>query len=534
MPGAKIAIVPETSAPDEAPAPSSGAAVIDERAWAFEALGVLGDGVLVTDEVGRLVYRNPAAEKLIGVRALDRDPARWSEAHGVYLADARTLCPPEALPVTRALHGDETRDVELFVRNELVPEGVLLLCSAKPLRDARGAVRGAACIFHDITVKRRAEVRLSEGEQQKKAILDNIPDMAWLKDREGRYLAANQRFAVAAGKGDASEMLGLTDLDVWPRALAERYRADDAEVMSSGCTKRVEEPFVDANGRSYWIETIKTGIVDGRGVVIGTTGIARDVTERKLAEEALRVSKDQLERRVHERTIELAAAQENLVRKERLAVLGQLAGGVAHQIRNPLAAIMNATYVLKRHLAPGQHPNVDDAIRIIHDEVRHANVIITGLLDYARVRTPDRHPTSIVDVLERVLGADWIPANVTIERAIDASVPSVNVDADQLHGALFNVVRNAIEAMPDGGALSVSLGVDPDAIVIRIRDTGPGISPQVLAHLFEPLHSTKPLGIGLGLVTARTFVEAHGGRIATVTVAKGACFEIRLPIATAG
>ena len=212
-------------------------------------------------------------------------------------------------------------------------------------------------------------------------------------------------------------------------------------------------------------------------------------------------------------------------------MLGQLAGGVAHQIRNPLAAIMNATYVLKRHLSPEQHPNVVDAIRIIHDEVRHANVIITGLLDYARVRTPDRHPAAIVELVERVLAAEPFPPSIKVERAIE-EVPLLDIDTDQLQGAFFNLLRNAVEAMPDGGTVRIEVRTDPDAslVVVAVSDDGPGISPKVRTHLFEPLHSTKPMGIGLGLVTARTFVEAHGGRIAHVDVAKGARFEIRLPL----
>lgn len=496
----------------------------------MEALGHIVDGIIVIDERARLVYRNPAAERLLGLQHLSEDPKRWAEEHGVFLPDEKTPMPWDGVPLVTALHGQDSRDAEIFIRNERVADGIHLLCSSRPLRDAFGTPRGAACVFRDNTVRRRNEVALREAERQKRAVLDNIPDMAWLKDEEGRFVLVNQPFVEAAGKKSMEEVIGLTDLDLWPRELAERYRSDDAHVMKSGLQKRVEEPFVGANGRSHWIETIKTSIVGDRGEIIGTTGIARDITERRLAEEALRITNDELERRVLERTVELAQAQENLVRKERLAVLGQLAGGVAHQIRNPLAAIMNATYVLKRHLSPEQHPNVDDAIRIIHDEVRHANVIITGLLDYARVRTPDRHPTSIVDLVERVLAADWMPSNVTVEREIDRDIPLVEVDADQLHGALFNVVRNAVEAMPDGGTLRVELRQDDGAILVAVNDSGPGISAQVRAHLFEPLHSTKPMGIGLGLVTARTFVEAHGGRICAVAAPQGARFEIRLPL----
>jgi PAS domain S-box-containing protein len=412
-----------------------------------------------------------------------------------------------------------------------VPEGIHLLVGAFPLRDGAGRIRGAASIFHDISVRRIQQALLVEGERQKRAILDNIPDIAWLKDREGRYLAVNSPLASAAGRA-MEDLLGRTDLDVWPRDLAERYRADDEEIMQSGLHKRVEEPLVDAQGVVRWIETFKTAINGENGEVIGTTGIARDITERKRAERALRESNDELERRVTARSAELAEAQESLVRKERLAVLGQLAGGVAHQIRNPLAAIMNATYVLRRHLAPEQHPNVADALRIIHDEVRHANVIITGLLDYARVRSPDRHPAAMVELVERVLATEELPAGIRIERVLE-EVPLLEIDADQLQGALGNLVRNAVEAMPGGGMLRLEVRAEADQVLVVVVDDGAGISPQVRAHLFEPLHSTKAMGVGLGLVTARTFVEAHGGRITHVDVPRGARFEIRLPLPTA-
>lgn len=501
-----------------------------ERAWVLDALASIGDALIIVDKELRLVYRNRAAKDLVGLTELLPDPSAWSRWGGLFLPDEQTPFPPEELPLARALRGEEVRDVALFVRNSAVPNGVHILVSATTLRCPEGGIRGAACIFRDITLIRQRELQLREAERQRKAILDNILDIAWLKDREGRFLVVNQRFAEAAGKRSPDEVVGLTDFDIWRRDLAERYRADDETVMRTGEHKHTEEPFVDAQGRAYWVETVKTRIVDDAGRVIGTTGIAHDITERKRTEEALRSARDELERRVLERTTELAKAQEHLVRQERLAILGQLAGGVAHQIRNPLAAIMNATYVLRRHLSPDQHPNVEHALRIIHDEVRHANIIITGLLDYARVRTPNRQPTSLVDVLERVLASDWIPENVrTVRRLPEPGSVVLDVDADQLQAAITNLVRNAVEAMPDGGELSVELEPRDGEVVITIVDTGSGISPQVKAHLFEPLHSTKPMGIGLGLVTARRFVEAHGGRIVSVDVPRGARFEIRLP-----
>lgn len=520
-------IHPMTAAHDEANATAS------LGHWVLEAIAaVQHDALVVVDRKGALIYHNPAAERLVGLqRGLSQDQNEWSMMYGVYYPDERTPFPSKDLPLVRALGGVDTSDCAMFVRNEWVPAGIHILLTASTIRDRDGTIRGAACMFRDITSIRKQEAQLREGARQMKAILDNIPDIAWLKDEHGRYVAVNQPFVEVVGKTATEDVIGLTDYDLWPPDLARRYRDDDDDVIQSGEHKRIEEPLVDVDGRTRWVETVKTRIVDDVGKVIGTTGIAHDITVRRESEEVMRTARDELEKRVRERTAELAEAQENLVRQERLAILGQLAGGVAHQIRNPLAAIMNATYVLKRHLSPGQHQNVEDAIRIIHDEVRHANIIITGLLDYARVRTPDRHPTSMVDLLERILDADWIPDNIRIERRLPKTNVVLDVDVDQLQGAISNLIRNAIDAMPSGGELLVSLDVSrsADEIEITVSDSGAGISPQVRPHLFEPLHSTKPSGIGLGLVTARRFVEAHGGTIFAVEVDRGARFAIRLP-----
>ncbi len=230
------------------------------------------------------------------------------------------------------------------------------------------------------------------------------------------------------------------------------------------------------------------------------------------------------------RTRELADAQQVLLRHERLAVLGQLAGGVAHQIRNPLGAIMNAASILGRHLGSGAHPDAAESLRVIGEEIRHANVIITGLLDFARVHTPKRQPTAMSDVIDRVLGSQPLPDSIRVQRAI-GEVPRLSVDADLIQSALWNVVRNAVEAMPQGGTLGIQVGLADGEVVTAVTDTGPGISAAVRDHLFEPLHTTKPMGVGLGLLTARNFVEAHGGHLLSVDVPAGARFEIRLPLA---
>ena len=156
--------------------------------------------------------------------------------------------------------------------------------------------------------------RLHGIQLQQRAILNNIPDMVWLKDKESRFLAVNEAFGAACGFSP-EEVAGKTDLDIWPKELAESYRADDREVMSSRKRKCVEERLADKQGQIQWIETIKTPVFDNKGEVVGTTGIARDITERKKIEERLKEIRAELEIRVKVRTVELTRANEDL-RKE--------------------------------------------------------------------------------------------------------------------------------------------------------------------------------------------------------------------------
>ena len=158
-------------------------------------------------------------------------------------------------------------------------------------RDRNGRVTHGQSVIHDITDRKRAEIALQESERQMRALLDNIPDIVWLKDADSRFIAVNESFGKACGI-KPTEIVGKTDLDMWPMELAEAYRADDQDVMRSGRTKRIEEPQVDAAGRQTWMETFKTPIHNDRGDVIGTTGIARDITERKRVEELYRMLSD--------------------------------------------------------------------------------------------------------------------------------------------------------------------------------------------------------------------------------------------------
>lgn len=373
-------------------------------------------------------------------------------------------------------------------------------------------------------------------------VIEQLPHPIFVKDRQFRYVLVNSAL-VRIGGQPLESILGKTDYDFLPKERADFYRETDTEVFSTAAEVTVaEEVLTDGGGERRILSTRKVPLRGAGSEITHLIGVISDITRLKVVEEDLRLSTDQLEQRVAERTRALALAQEDLVRKERLAVLGRLAGGVAHQIRNPLGAIKNAAYILERQLrdreatapASADPPAKDDvshAIEIIHDEVQRANQIITDLLDYARIRVPVRRLTSIAYVVEQAFGAQIVPASISVVRRLP-ELPSIAVDGDQLQGALFNLLRNAIEAMPEGGTLAIDAELREGNVVVSVGDTGGGIPAEVRGRLFEPLVTTKPLGLGLGLVTARTLVEGQGGTIACVgTDECGTRFEITLPVA---
>ena len=361
-------------------------------------------------------------------------------------------------------------------------------------------------------------------------VIDHVAHPIFVKDRDYRFVFVNEAFCAMVGF-PCGQMLGKTDYDFFPEEEADFFRAKDAEMFASGERVVIEqEPISAADGHRHWLATTKVPYrPPGQPEVTHLVGIIHDVTRLKAAEEALRQSNEELERRVAERGRALAAAQGELLRKERLAVLGQLAGGVAHQIRNPLAIIKNASYVLEKAIGPTADPTIVGSLAMIHDEITHADGIVTDLLDYAAVRPPRFREVAIDEVIDLAVRSDRIPSIVRLEVEV-ASLPPLWLDDQQLHGALGNLIRNACEAMPDGGTLTVGARADGDVVAIFVEDTGPGIPPEVRDRLFEPLVTTKPLGLGLGLVTARTLVANHGGTIVAGTGKKGgARFEIRLP-----
>jgi two-component system sensor kinase FixL len=282
-----------------------------------------------------------------------------------------------------------------------------------------------------------------------------------------------------------------------------------------------------------------------------TEALRQDIRRRKEIEDALRAYRERLEDLVEERTRELHDAQARLVRKERLAVLGELAGSVAHELRNPLGAIRNGAYLLNLLLeGRAAAPEVEETLELLDREVVRSERIIGALLDYADVVPPTRHQTDLNAAAQTVLSRQTLPDDVELELDLDDAPPTVLADREQLEEVIDHLVRNAVQAMPDGGRLRVSIerstgngdqrSTDTNGppvqgdewVEIVVSDTGEGIREENLEQVFEPLYSTRTQGIGLGLALVKRLVEGHGGHIGVESeVDEGSTFTVRIPSA---
>ena len=263
-----------------------------------------------------------------------------------------------------------------------------------------------------------------------------------------------------------------------------------------------------------------------------------DVRKIAESERALKEYSERLEEMVEERTAALREVQEQLIRRERMAILGQLAGGVGHELRNPLGAIRNAAYFLDMALEEPE-PTVREAIEILEKEVKTSDRIITSLLDFARGKPPVRQEVDANGLVREILARIDVPENIEIVCHLNEELPHLSADPDQLGQVFGNIILNAIQAMSEGGWLTIrSDSADrggpaegPEWVVVSYTDTGEGISEENLDKLFEPLFTTKSKGIGLGLALTRTLVEGHGGTIEVESmVGEGSTFIVRLPI----
>jgi signal transduction histidine kinase len=278
--------------------------------------------------------------------------------------------------------------------------------------------------------------------------------------------------------------------------------------------------------QAYWV-VLATGLVLTAlvGIVLVTVLRRRDYAMALVAErtEALEESMRELEH-----------TQEQLVRSERLAAIGELASVVGHELRNPLGVITNAHYLLRNVLQrKDPDPDADRHLATAEREVGAATLIVSDLLDYARAREPVTSAVDVADLISEVQSVLPAPPEVTVVRADEPGLPSVRADRDQLRQVLLNVLSNAYEAVgPNGGTVTIRTASTDAKVSIAVADTGVGMDDETRAQMFEPFFTRKTRGTGLGLAVTRRIVDSHGGVIdIDSTPGRGTTFTVDFPVA---
>ncbi|HVW38885.1 MAG TPA: ATP-binding protein, partial [Pirellulales bacterium] len=219
-------------------------------------------------------------------------------------------------------------------------------------------------------------------------------------------------------------------------------------------------------------------------------------------------------------------------RSDRLAAIGQVAGGVAHELRNPLNVVQTSIYYLMNTRTPNPE-KVRQHLERIERQIGLADRVITALSDFARLPVPELHPIGLEVTMKEVVELNQLPEQIKVTLDLPASLPAVLGDARQLQIVFGNLIRNARDAMqPNGGSLAISAESKGGFVAITFADTGGGIPRENLERIMEPLYSTKARGIGLGLAITRSIIDKHGGQLQVASdFGAGSRFTVRLPSA---
>jgi len=416
--------------------------------------------------------------------------------------------------------GDVVRRYWPWLAAAVVLFAVACVVSAYATRLNRALRYAVSGYEKELSDRKRAEETVRLSETRLRQIIDLVPHMVFAKDKQGRFLLANRAIAEAYGT-TVEELTGKNHREVHPaEEEIRRMLEDDRAVIESGRPKTIpEESFRDARGEVRFLRTIKIPYKASETSEPAVLGVATDVTELKQAGEALRKS-EQL------RTV-----------SEKLAAVGRLAAGVAHEINNPLTGVLTFAHLLR------EKDNLDaqdkEDLTLIINETTRAGEIVRGLLDFARERPPVKELLDINEVVRRtirLLGNQRAFRQITVEEDLCKDLPLVDGDRNQLEQVLLNLSLNACEAMPDGGKLTIRSLAQDNKVLVRVTDTGCGIKKEHLGQIFEPFFSTKPVGkgTGLGLSVSYGIVQEHGGTLEVETEeGNGTTFTVVLSSAQA-
>jgi len=433
----------------------------------------------------------------------------------------------------RVLQRGSLRGVEIRRRNR---EGEMLdlVLSAAAVHDASGQVIGIMSLLVDVTEQKHLERALQRSEERYRELVNKQGEGIGVVDLEERFRfanpAAHRIFGVPRGDLVGRSLRDFVDRGTyeWLRRQTERRRQGEETSYEMTITR--------ADGEERILLVTATPHHDEEGAFNDTFAVFRDITQRKRMEQELQTYSVRLEEMVERRTRALREARDRLLRQEKLAALGQLAGSINHELRGPLGNLKNAAYFLQMALEK-PHQEVEETLEIIEQNVHRADAIVTSLLSFVRTEETKRRALDVSALVRRVLKDEEMPDQIEVLEDLGADLPPVEADPEQLRQVVRNLISNAVEAMAEGGRLTVRTAETTDGpleaareVQISVKDTGEGIPERAKGAIFDPLFSTKAEGVGLGLALVRMLVEAHGGRVEVESeVGTGSTFTVRLP-----
>ncbi|QLA15912.1 ATP-binding protein [Desulfolutivibrio sulfoxidireducens] len=428
-------------------------------------------------------------------------PARPSE-------DGDFLCSEERDPQGRPLN---MRDLELivFVGMDIGPyeqarsldfQGTLVTSATLLVLGFAAVVSLFWAQSHRVSKRLLRDTRAFASE-----VVGNMPAALAVVDPNGRLAMVNASLEALLGRASA-DIAGRPAAEVLPEALLRLWKGG---AIDSGRGVEIEGEFDFGGERPVPLGVGVTRIVAEDGTEVGTLYLLRDLRE-------------------------VRALQEEVRRREKLAAIGNLAAGVAHEIRNPLSSIRGYASYFGAKFAPDSEDR--KAAQVMVREVDRLNRVITELIEYSRPSVLARRMIGLGEAVEhslRLIQPDAQAAGVRVETRGLADAPGVSIDPDRFSQALLNVFLNAVQSMPDGGTLTVTTGLAEDGrAFVETADEGPGIAPEDMQKVFNPYFTTKATGTGLGLAVALKIVEAHGGEIrVSPRPGGGTVFAILLPAA---
>ena len=475
---------------------------------------MVADSVFMVNAEGTIVAVNEREEqalgyaesRVVGQSMLDVVAA---DSRQVFVGWLRDISTGQRQVPTQEMTVYDAAGRETLVEMDLIRVGeadqVLVMVQLRDIMDRKKLERQLQSYREELELKVRERTReIEETKQYLENLLENANDVIYTLDTDQQFTYVNSKVNVWGYRKE--DLIGRPYLSL----LSRRHRGRRLKSTLDIGAKQVYEVEVVTSMGEVRTAMISVSPLQGvEGEILGVLGIARDMTETKKLEQQIRNS-------------------------EKLASVGKLAAGVAHEVNNPLGGILNCLYNLRKGgLSPMRQ---EEYWASMEHGVRRVQKIVRQLLDFSQQHEPDFSPTQINQIIDQVLVLTthlFAPNRIRLETVLGHGLPSLMIDRHMIEQVLMNLILNAVQAMKNGGVLTIRTSVAEGICRVEVRDSGAGISPSVLPHVFDPFFTTKSEGegTGLGLSVNLGIVERHGGKILVESeVGIGTTFTLCLPV----